>query len=142
MMLLAALNLEESMWHKISKISPNNGQRVIAKTYDDGIVVGFWNDYENCVLQFEDDTDGWKWSIVYWMPITDLQQTDDDKSCELRIPCELRYIPGKPNNATLWVCGKNGVAILTFDHVSEFGQKHFLPDVERAINDNQQSIPR
>jgi hypothetical protein len=57
------------MWNKIKDVEPEEGQQVLGISFDNEIVLGFWNSSENCLTQYSDEGDGYKWAFTQWMPI-------------------------------------------------------------------------
>ena len=57
------------IWINIKDDQPAEHQAVLFEDMDGHYHVGFWNDYENAMLQFDDGREGWKWSVVKWTEI-------------------------------------------------------------------------
>ena len=56
------------MWNKIQVVAPSEGQQVLGVSFGD-IVLGFWDSAENCLQQYPDGGEGYKYAFTHWMPV-------------------------------------------------------------------------
>ena len=56
-------------WINIRDKQPPENQAVLFEDDEGHYHVGFWDDYENAMLEFPDGLDGWKWSVEKWVRI-------------------------------------------------------------------------
>jgi len=67
------------MWYNIKNKQPEEKISVLFHTpdnhYESGYHVGYWSNYDNCMLEYYDDQEGKKWIVDIWMYIPDKQET-------------------------------------------------------------------
>jgi len=57
-------------WIGIRGSNPPIGKPLLFKEmFTDNYHVGFWDEEENCMIEFSDGSDGWKWSVEKWTAI-------------------------------------------------------------------------
>lgn len=61
-------------WEDITKKTPLKNVSVLFYSKDlDAYLVGYWSEDENCMVQYPDDREGWKWSVKKWSYISDVE---------------------------------------------------------------------
>lgn len=54
-------------WIDVTKKTPPQNTPVLFYSRDlDAHLVGYWSEYDNCMVQYPDDREGWKWSVSKW----------------------------------------------------------------------------
>jgi len=72
------------MWKNIKDCCPIEGQRILAYTLNNDIVLGYWVSYENGVCDTPDGVSSWKWGFTHWMPAPSPPTADNVEGANLQ----------------------------------------------------------